>query len=111
VTSPSFETALVVAELSDVNDGQLQRPLELGLPVLAFYREGEPSEPRDERVAVISEDDARRPSALADQVARLLAAAPDVPDEHRPQRRIASVPTSEVTGYRLGAIGPCPVAG
>jgi hypothetical protein len=106
-----FRTALVVAELSDVNDGQLQRPLELGLPVLAFYREGESSERRDERVAVISEDDARRPSALADEVARLLAAAPDVLDEDRPQRRIASVPTGEVTGYRLGAIGPCPVAG
>lgn len=113
----TFQRANVV--IADLNDGpdSLTKPSEAGVPILGYYPEGSDVaeiqtqfEESDVDVAVdASEADVRRPTVLRNLVNKALASTPSRRQGVQPPRRIASVPESEVTGYRLGAAGPCPV--
>jgi hypothetical protein len=110
----TFQRANVV--IADVSEGLdlLRKPLEAGVPVIGYYPdevadvESLKEEATDNGIAVIrSETAVRKPATLQRLLSDALATTPET--RVRPPRRIASVPESEVIGYRLGAAGPCPI--
>jgi hypothetical protein len=117
----TFQRAnVVIADVTlgveTANVALLVKPSDAGVPILGYYSEGEnvgviQQQLEDEGldVVLVREEKVRQPPSLRELVDKALASTP--PDRQRvqPPRRIASVPNSEVSGYRLGAAGPCPV--
>jgi hypothetical protein len=106
----------VTADVAQADVALLATPSDAGVPILGYYSEGDDVgviqrqlDDADLDVILVREEKVRQPPLLRELVDKALASTP--PDRQRvqPARRIASVPNSEVSGYRLGAAGPCPV--
>jgi hypothetical protein len=63
-----------------------------------------------EEVSIASENALRTPNRLKGIINDALDSIPPANTKLRPQRRIAAIQKDEVSGYRLGAEGPCPLS-